>query len=440
MTRRTSTFLAVGLGFAASVVAQQSLPSSFLTCIATQSTQTVNCPLTAGLYAVTQTLEVASNVNIYGVVDSPSAVVLQREFSPTLGAMIAAETGSTGVALQWITIDGNRYANGYNCLNPNSAVIDVDFSSMAGNGVVQYVDFIRSAGTALYIGGSSTTVSYSYFGYGYSGNGLSVSAQQSAARSTNIAIGNSYAIAVNGEPSTWADNSGAWFNTVQYAGTAGVAVQYSQNSYVVGNYLFQNRYEMADGVIGGQLFVADQTTSNLVADNTVDGNEWTTGSGTTVNDCSVGAGLAPTGIEGSGPYTQYDNNWVANNYAWGMLLRPWSATEPLNTITISSVDPYDAYEEYIIDTNGFCTNCYFTNLAGISVNTSDANGDGYSGTVESLTLDSLYVEANNYGIVLDDVSSGQILSNNGAWCVYSNNPNWDVTGSSWFTQPTNNCP
>jgi hypothetical protein len=196
---------------------------------------------------------------------------------------------------------------------------------------------------------------------------------------------------------------------------------------------------MADGVIGGQLFVADQTTSNLVADNTVDGNSWTTGVGTSVNGCPVNGYLATTGIEGSGPYTQYDNNLVEYNFAWGVLLRPWSSTEPLNYNTISSVDPYDTYPTYYIAGNGFCTNCGYSNLAGISVNTSYAGGSSGTGTAENLTLDSIYDYGNYYGVVLSDVSSGTLAGTE--FSVYGNQViNWDVLGS-WFTQPpTNNCP
>jgi len=266
--------------------------------------------------------------------------------SSTVAAIMTPSSSDiTLVWIQYLTFDGNRYAGGaggqgISCILGQNILVDLNLVAldnlnpygMGGIFTVWYVDFINAPDTALQLGGQAntalglaSTVDYSNFsqgGWGIGANGGAPSqetAPQSAARFTAAYL---------------TGNSGAYFNTISYAGTAAITLEGS-NQYVYGNNLTENRYEQSDGSPGGQLTLwtgfieKTDSMSAAVASNTINGNCWpgtlsasgtcVQGSGTPVTNCpafqgvngSISLGISP-GMEVNGWGHNFYNNEVEN--------------------------------------------------------------------------------------------------------------------------------
>src|SRR5208283_103779 len=176
--------------------------------------------------------------------------------------------------IEYLTFDGNRWAFGappssgfstapnLSCLQGNFCGNDLDLTQ-AVIATVWYVNFIRAPDSALGLGGSGdtptvSTVDYSTFGFtpstGVSGECTYTNPVTNATTPT--------ACATRTTSITLMGYSGAYYNTVQYSGTAAITMENTGTPVVdvyemaYGNTLTQNRYELSDGnPTGGQLYV-----------------------------------------------------------------------------------------------------------------------------------------------------------------------------------------
>ena len=387
-----------------------------------------------------------------------------------------APTGGTTITVHYLTFDGNRMNTTPCAANPVAGNADLDLSNVHV-ATVQYVNFIRAPFNSLYLGGdgvsgAASTVSYSNFGSGFNNPSRvgysNLTGPQTASRNN--------AITLEG-PST-----GVWHNSINYAG--GVAVQDYSGSfhYIVDNNINENHYEDADGIPGGQIYFSGgnaATSYTSVANNVVNGNYWSTANAQQANPsqpnytlCAPGynagwpSGSYPYGIEVSGSGHVFYNNAVIQNLGFGMFLRPWNSSQPLQNITISGYDPFcPTYCQNVpnvahyIDSNGGCYslyNCFPSSIygvagevAGININTSAAGGSGPPGTVSGITLDHVRVRnSGRWGASFSGASGiGFTDSQNGGvnYACFSGNVagalNTGTSGnSSGFLSFTNLCP
>ena len=273
---------------------------------------------------------------------------------------------------------------------------DLDLST-AGWATVEYVYFINAPWDALWLGGgassispsAASTVSYSTFGGGFSSHGYSETAEQTATLYTGVFMFNDY--------------TGAYYNSINFAGTAAINMFTGSTQLVYGNSINSNRYEQPGGVSGGQVYVNYQTTYATVGNNTINGDYWYTNMAQDRNPanphyvrCLPGTGFWPFGIEGFGTGSRYYNNQIEQNIGFGMLLRAWGAGYTLDSAIISGYDPFctsGCTPQYVTN-NGGCWSlsgkCYYTGsgsgwpasmvIAGISVN------NALGGNITNLTL------------------------------------------------------
>jgi len=294
-----------------------------------------------------------------------------------------------------LTFDGNRYGSGLglNCLPidyPNP-LQDVDFRGAPNSVSLQYDDFINAPDQELLLAGTDSTVVWSNFSQGFG----SESAAQTATRRTAVWL--------------YGNSTGAYFNNIAFAGNAGVHLDASgTQQYIYGNLLQQNRYEMPDGIEGGQIYIDESATYASVAGNVINGNYWYTEPGGTIpgTGCPVPSSedslQTPGGTETYGYGHRFYNNEIEQHTGWGM---GFSGSAPTGSITISSTNPWDSSDapRYIED-----------NLAGGIMFLGQSGGPDYGaqpyGTTD-VTLDDVLVQNNgasgwgaNGGIWLDTVT------------------------------------
>jgi hypothetical protein len=227
-------------------------------------------------------------------------------------------------------------------------------------------------------------------------------ADQSATRSTAVYIDGS--------------NSGAWYNAISYAGTAGITLNGS-TQYAYGNWLIQNRYEMSDvspsGALqqGGHLVLTAASMNASVAGNVINGSKWPiptptnpphTGPPYILPDTGCGLGSGPasnSGIEALGIGHGFYNNEVYQSTGAGMTFAATgTTTEHTGQIYISSSNPFDPSDNTnprLIEGNGH---------GGIDFCGPSENAACVSPAV-GVVLDDVLVENNaGYGVSLSNVS------------------------------------
>jgi hypothetical protein len=366
------------------------VPSAFRTCVGSSGSGST-CSLSSGTYTVCTSIAVGrSSITIEGAdITSPGDTILQRGADIQQIMYDATGGGVSYVTVEGITFDGNRYGSisesggTLNCLPKSGtnygssyppAYYDLDFGGSAGPVTVQWADFINAPSFPMVLGGSASTVSYSNVSQGTS----TESAAQTASRTTGLWIGGS--------------ESGAYYNAVSYAGTAGIHIVGS-NQILYGNLLFNNRYEMTDGIQGGQLVFDAESSAGTAAGNVINGNDWSvtnneTISGTgCVTSTSNGDPQSPSGVEFYGSNHSFYNNEVYNNNNDGMVTTGSDAT---SNVLISSQNPWDSSDTpRYIESNG---------NNGIEFLT-----DVYSST--GVTLDDILVQNNYHGVWMDHVTS-----------------------------------
>ena len=284
----------------------------------------------------------------------------------------------TNVTIEYLTFDGNRYDSYGTSGRPLQCWLTQEeyFDLYLGPGIltnvegiftVQWDDFINSPDTAIMLGGTgstsppiASTISFCSFGQGGSGIGPSGAEtptdghpEYTATRFTAVYMLGSY--------------TGAYYNAISYAGTAGVTLdqdnlyhQPGTNQVVYGNLLDKNRYELSDGSGGGQLALYQTTVNATVAANVINGENWPDNSvvcatkrsnGGCVYTFSTGCSVvdpAPPGfagpqtfggIEASGTGHRFYNNEITNHTGGGMAI---GMVFPTGQIMVSGRNPWDA--------------------------------------------------------------------------------------------------
>ena len=380
------------------------------------------CKLAPGVYEVdgSATNPVVNirrgNVTLEGTVVSSRSDTVIRRASSSVNHLITVGSYS-GVTIQDLTIDGNRYSYGMNCKDAqNNPYIDANLSP-AAYVLIQNVDFINAPGTSLTLGGDSVVLQCNF----------GVQGPTYATRATGIYLGGS---------------SHAYYNHVAFAGTAGINVS-GTNQYIYGNTLSKNRYEQSDGVPGGQLFLfggtpglnySDASFNAAVAANVINGDYWQTPyGGGVINGCVVPSGGKPSGIEVYGTRHRFFNNRVLQHMGTGMQV---GGATPTDQITIAGNDPWDPDpDEYnhFIEFNDYrgiwflgpnsCPGCYYP--------------------VTNVTLDHVRVQSNNnYPIVFEQTTGTGFINDA---CIRYNNPDdsircYNCTLQHDNPENSNSCP
>jgi hypothetical protein len=404
--------------------------------------------------------------------------ILRRGSASLASIMKPSSSTITLVWIQYLTFDGNRYGfgtggQGISCqtssqtqlVDLNLAPADLGFEPFGLGGIftVWYVDFINAPETALFLGGQAnamlnlaSTVSYSNFGQSGWGIGPSggVAHQEegpeSATRFTAVYLSGTF--------------SGAYFNTISYAGTAGISLE-GTNQVAYGNTLTENRYEQPDGHPGGHLTLwtgfirGKDSTDAAIASNTINGYCWPgylPASGDKAGQCIAGQQIAATGcpttspnwpsappppgfsggIEANGWGHVFYNNEVAFNAGGGIAVNLKSAGECPNGprsqacmeghLAITSNNPW-----YVGDNPKFVEQNTWN---GITVWGPSGNYNSFQG----VTLDNILVRANAaQAVYLEGVSADPPYTGfiNGA-CLYpSPDHNQNTGGTVISTAP-----
>ena len=267
-----------------------------------------------------------------------SASVLQRA-NQHVSFLMTMNENLTNVVIQDLTFDGNRsvvqseIGNSVFC-QPSftqNQWIDLNLSNYETSIVtVQYVDFINAPSAGAEIDGTynlsnstASTISYSNWAAG---------GPSTAGRATGVFLVGDY--------------TGAYYNTIEYQGTAAINSYQGSGQYIYGNTAVENRYEMSDGVGGGQIFTGS-TSDTAVAANWIDGKNYVT-NGSTINGCPTVVGQSPTGLEVYGSYQAFYDNQVQNHYGIGIEMYAGSASgynAPSN-ITFSGLNPWNPSDAY----------------------------------------------------------------------------------------------
>lgn len=233
------------------------IPAQFTTCITSRPYWT--CTLASlpqgyvyGVYSPIRVL--AEGVTIQGASTQPTLQTLQRKSAAVQAwlepyAMMGVE--APNVTIRDIALDGNRWNLNDNCGVDNLPILK-----------------LISSGTTVLDG---VYVMYS--------RGSGVWAEQSVNMYSSLVI-YSHQTGVHFK----APNNVAYNNVINLSGTAGLTV-WGGNTTVAYNQLTMNRYEMPDGVGGGQLTIWQGANSVNAHDNTIDGMSWYTTPGQSVNGC-----------------------------------------------------------------------------------------------------------------------------------------------------------
>jgi hypothetical protein len=250
--------------------------------------------------------------------------------SPDVQAMIAVDPGTSNVTIGDVTLNGNRFAFSHNHDNPgrffpngcfpdNDSYIDVNIHPAAGPNVhLVNVSLYNAPGTSLQLAA------------GASADGLYIT----SARSTGIHM--------------YGNGDRVSGSAIERSGTAAITV-HGAGAVVSGNALTLNRYEVSDGVPGGQLNLEPESSRATVTGNSIVGGNYSvypgnialidpmTGMSYACPVVSRPDSLFPMGIvglEGYGDSHTVANNYVAGNGNGGMLIMgasPWSLLG--NTVT-----------------------------------------------------------------------------------------------------------
>ena len=410
------------------------------TCILSPTSYTVH--LTPGYLLIGR-----SNVTISGGGGPGDTTLVRGDQSLPY---IMRNNGASNVTISNLTFDGNRYGFGTggvgnSCLIGNAPFYDLDTSG--GAVTVEWVDFINAPGTALVVGGAGSTVSVSNFGQG--GYGIAPdstfrheSCAESATRSTAVYV---------------TDGTGAWYNAISYAGTAGITLS-GNGQYAYGNFLFNNRYEISDWYVGpptvacpggtsqhclqqgGQLTLTGDLTQTLsggcpgytcssdasVAGNVIIGNNWPPLTGpypAQATGCPWGSGSAfNAGIEAYGFGHSFYNNEVNTTTGSGMQL---AGSNPTGNITISSLNPFNPSDP---------TRAIEGNANGGIVFLGPITNSSFTYSAVGVSLNDVIAQNNQkFGVVLDTVSNYSSYTGfiNNA-CI-TGNPFGDTSPTSWTT-------
>lgn len=308
-------------------------PGQLQNCIGSTGTART-CVLAQGRHPVNTPLRIQrSGITVMGW-GGPGDTTVYRNHANVVQIMVA-DANVSDVTIKNLTFDGNRYGPGLglNCLPGNAHFYDLDLSS-GGKFTVQWANFINAPGWALIFKGYGSSVSLSNFGrggHGYAPDGSlrDLTEQESATRSTAIWIEGSY--------------NGAWYNAISHAGTAAINL-HGSHQYAYGNLLYQNRYEISDGVGGGQLFLDRDSSAATVTGNVIDGNQWPPYvQGQPPPGLATGCQLPNiaqfnAGVEAYGWDHYFFNNEIERHTGSGMQL---AGSNPTGRITISSQNPSD---------------------------------------------------------------------------------------------------
>lgn len=400
--------------------------TDFIACIGSSGTAQT-CMLSPARYPVpvpapgeTVGLKIGrSNIIITGG-GGPGDTILYRG-DPSLAYIMRPSTAVTNVTISNLTFDGNRYGfgtgptGGISCLGPgppNPGYWDLDTSG-GGALTVEWSDFNNAPDTAVLLGGAGSTVSLSNFGNGGAGIGANGSynsmepAAESATRATAVYV---------------TDGTGAWYNNISYAGTAGITLN-GDRQVAYGNWLFNNRYELSDGHGGGQLTLNGpsptspvQSSNSVVAGNVTNGNLWPqVPTPSTVNGCAMPTGQTNNGLEVYGFGHVLYNNEAYNHTGAGMIFTggcQGSNTNPLvppypcpvGQITISGVNYLDTSDspKFVEGNKG----------GGIVFRSGPNTFMGPYGSATGVTLDNLLVYNNAfYGVALEGVTNDTAHNN-----------------------------
>jgi|GEM_PF-3498181 hypothetical protein len=370
---------------------------------------------------------------------SGTTITLSAAVTTTLSST-PVTFATTGVTVSYLTFDGNRYnfgiqGSGISCLTDQLSKIDLDLSS-GGNFTAEWLDFVNSPDTAVHLSGLST-LSYSNLGMGTSSgigpNGLTgpEDGPQTATRFTAVYLS-------GGSSAAQSPGSAAYYNSVYYAGTAGITLD-GYDQIVYGNWLFNNRYEMSDGSGGGQLTLwpGPFGTAALasVAGNVINGNNWDGGQSTETLCPITGPLQSNSGVEANGTGHRFYNNELYENSGGGMVV---NLGDPTAQILVSSTNPwYSGDTPRYIEANGYGGITFYGSSRGWS-------------PIQGVSLDDVLI-ANNaiYGVYFDNVQNyGSYLGfvQNGS-CMWGNEVNGSEADVSWpngpnqgNTQPAPNTP
>jgi hypothetical protein len=282
-----------------------------------------------------------------------------------------------------------------------------------------------------------STVSFTNFGLGTS-NGLGPSGGQPGPESGPQTATRFTAVYLSGGSAlTQTLGSGAYYNDIQYAGTAGMSLDgYGQIAY--GNLLFNNRYELSDGSGGGQLTLWQgpygTAAYGSIAGNVINGNNWllTNGWAYTATLCplvqtqpqSVG------GVEANGVGHRFYNNEVYENSGGGMIFDLSAIAQ--GPITISSTNPwYSSDTPRYIESNGY---------GGVTL----YGQPNEASNIQGITLDDVLVSSNAvYGVLFQNVQNNGSYNGfiNGS-CMTGNVLNGNAANVTWPGGPNqgNNLP
>ena len=313
--------------------------ADFTNCISSSGTG-ATCSLPAGQWPVSTTLLVQrSGITITG--DSISHTTLYRA-SSSLGVMMMPASGVGNVTIAWLRFDGRRYDFGSarNCLLANLDWAELDWRARSGdiptNGVlygsvgtvtVHDIEVINAPADGVFLDGSSSTISYSFFGTDHT---------QTKANSAWATRGTGLQL--------FGGSAGSYYSHIYYSGTAAVAV-HGSNEYVYGNEFYSNRYEGSDGYpAGGQLYLESPyythpAYATAVAANTIDGANWSVPNNSMVNGCptsnplNVGTG----GMEIYGYYQYIYDNEVKNHTGAGIGM----GGDPTGPVFITTYNPWN---------------------------------------------------------------------------------------------------
>jgi hypothetical protein len=314
------------------------------------------------------------------------------------------------VKIQWFTFDGNRTMTSSCTASLASSNLYADVQ-LHGSGLafVENSAFIRAPYESLHLGASLEYPVTAYASYVLDsdwGMGLvnstrnyNLTPQQSANRVTGVWMFDDY--------------TGAYYNHFMHQGTAAINSFSGNYQYIIGNFISRNRYEMVDGVWGGQLYITSAAAS--IANNVINGDYWHTSLAqqsdpTQPNyticapgyNANAGTNVFPHGIEGSGDYNRYYNNEINQNLGYGMLL-----SGSLKNTIISGYDPFctstyrcttftPQYVEYNAGCWSFSPQCFpvnnFSALGGITI-------DGQTYTNHNIVLDHVRSQYNGRAAV-----------------------------------------
>lgn len=226
-------------------------------------------------------------------------------------------------------------------MQANLGVSDVEVN---GTAVISNVVFLNAPGTSLTLSGGY--VQNSFF---------------QSARSTAL---------------TLVGSAGAFFNSFYFAGTAAIKVAGQGGSQVLGNTLYENRFEMPDLQGGGQLFTDPVSANATIAENTINGANWQTPTSTVGNPWTINGCWPPgtvqyvAGVEaysrkpptGAGNHKFY-NNEITQNLGGGMGVGGTDGTY------ISGNDyAYSGYAVKYVQYNGYYSgSTIVANVRGIAI-------------------------------------------------------------------------